>query len=152
MTKNITFDQSQLNTIFHECAQCGTCCKQYRKVTLEKGEVERLKKLGAHIGVNISFKEIQAKGLKQAQKDAEGTGKIFMIHPDNTGCIFLEKRNSKYYCKIYHYRPKACQGFKCNMADDSFLDLFGENAIHLLGQTSYGLPLDNKRPNREKKE
>lgn len=149
MTKNIKFDKNQLDTIFHECHQCGTCCKQYRKITLQQDEVEKIQQLGGHIGVDISFKEIQEKGLEQAKIDAEKTGKIFMIHPDNKGCMFLEKRNSKYYCKIYHYRPKACQGFKCNMADDSFLDLFGDNAMHLLGKTSYGLPLSESNKEEE---
>ncbi|CAG37092.1 YkgJ family cysteine cluster protein [Desulfotalea psychrophila] len=141
MTKNISLDASKLNSIFHECNQCGTCCKQYRKITLHHDEVEQIKKLGGYVGVDISIKEIREKGLQQAREDAEKRGKVFMIHPDDKGCIFLEKRNDKYVCKIYHYRPRTCRGFKCNMADDSFLSLFGRNAIHLLGQTTYGLPL-----------
>lgn len=141
MTKNIPLDASKLNSIFHECNQCATCCKQYRKITLQADEVEQIKKLGGHVGMDISMKEIREKGLQQAKADAEKTGKIFMIHPDDKGCMFLEKRNDKYFCKIYHYRPRTCRGFKCNMADDSFLSLFGSNSIHLLGQTTYGLPL-----------
>lgn len=144
MTNPLHPDSHDLNTIFHECNQCGTCCKQYRKITLYADEVEQIKKLGGHVGYDVTLAEIREKGLVQAQQDAIARGKVFMIHPDDKGCIFLEKRNTKYFCKIYHYRPKTCQGFKCNMADDSFLALFGQNSIHLLGQTSYGLPLDKK--------
>lgn len=142
MTKHVPLDANRLNTIFHECNQCGTCCKQYRKITLQPDEVEHIKKLGGHVGYDISITEILKKGLEQAQKDAMQRGKVFMIHPDDKGCTFLQKRNNKYYCTIYHYRPRACRGFKCNMADDSFLSLFGKDSIHLLGQTTYGLPLD----------
>lgn len=141
MTKNIPLDSSRLNSIFHECNQCGTCCKQYRKITLQEDEIERMKKLGAHVGYDISLTQIREQGLKNAQEEAKAKGKVHMIHPDKRGCMFLEKRNGKHFCKIYHYRPKTCKGFKCNLADDSFLSLFGQDSIHLLGQTTYGLPL-----------
>lgn len=142
MTKNISLDSTKLNSIFRECSQCGTCCKQYRKITLHQDEVEQIKKLGGYVGVDISMTEIRDKGLEQARIDAEAKGKVFMIHPDDKGCIFLQKRDGKHYCKIYHYRPRTCRGFKCNMADSSFLNLFGQDSIHLLGQTTYGLPLE----------
>lgn len=141
MTRPIPLDSLNLNTIFHECNQCGTCCKQYRKITLHEDEVAQIKKLGGHVGYDISLTEIREKGLQQARQDAIERGKIFMVHPDDRGCTFLEKRNGKYYCKIYHYRPRTCRGFKCNLADDSFLSLFGQDSVHLLGQTNYGLPL-----------
>ena len=142
MIKKGTADSDQLKTIFHECHQCGTCCKKYRKITLLPHEVEQIKKLGGHVGYDLSISEIREKGLANAQKDAETKGKIFMIHPDDKGCIFLQKRNNKYYCKIYHHRPRTCQGFKCNMADNSFFDLFGSDSMHLLGKNAYGLPLE----------
>lgn len=141
MTKHVSLDSSTLNSIFHECNQCGTCCKKYRKISLHKDEVEQIKKLGGHVGYDLSLVEIREKGLQQAQKEAIGRGKVYMIHPDDKGCMFLQKKNDKYYCKIYHYRPKTCRGFKCNMADDSFLSLFGQDSIHLLGQTTFGQPL-----------
>lgn len=146
MTKNISLDSTKLNSIFHECNQCGTCCKQYRKITLHQDEVEQIKNLGGYVGVDISMTEIREKGLKQAQADAEKKGKVFMIHPDDKGCIFLQKRDGKYCCKIYHYRPRTCRGFKCNLADSSFLTLFGQDSIHLLGQTTYGLPIQKNLP------
>jgi len=140
MTRHIPQDTSNLNTIFHECNQCGTCCKTYRKIKLYEDEVEKITELGGHVGFDITFAEIREKGLQTAREDALKKGKVFMIHPDDKGCIFLQKRNDKYYCKIYHYRPRTCKGFKCNMADNSFFSLFGENSIHLLGQDSFGLP------------
>ena len=64
-----------------------------------------------------------------------------MVHPDDQGCVFLQKRNNKHVCKIYHYRPRTCRGFKCNLADSSFLDIFGRNATMLLGLDAFGLPI-----------
>lgn len=141
MTINKRFDQDSLITIFHECRQCGTCCKDYKKIPLESDEVEFIKKMGGHVGTSLSMAEIREKGLAAATEDATREGKVYMIHPDDNGCVFLEQRNKKFYCRIYHYRPQTCKGFRCNLADDSFLQLFGgESAMHLLGQDSYGLP------------
>lgn len=135
-------DSDTLNTIFHECRQCGTCCKEYRKILLHPEEVEFITKMGGHVGVDVSMREIREKGLQQAMAEARANGKVYMIHPDDKGCIFLQNVNGKYRCKIYNYRPRTCRGFRCNLADDSFLDLFGGNsAIHLLGQNSFGLPI-----------
>jgi uncharacterized protein len=141
MTSNL-IDDAALKTIFHQCRQCGTCCKTYRKIVLQPGEVEFIKKMGGHVGVNVSMSAIRDKGLEQATAEARSAGKIYMIHPDEKGCVFLEHRNDKYFCKLYHYRPKTCRGFRCNLADDSFLHLFGGNrAIHLLGQDMFGRPV-----------
>lgn len=136
-------DHDSLKTIFDDCRQCGTCCKNYRKIVLQPDEADFIKKMGGHVGTSVSMAAIREKGLAVATEEAKNDGKIYMIHPDDSGCVFLEHKNDKYYCRIYHYRPKTCGGFRCNLADDSFLNLFGgEGAIHLLGQNSYGLPLE----------
>ncbi|MFH0783200.1 MAG: YkgJ family cysteine cluster protein [Pseudomonadota bacterium] len=141
MKKN-NIDEDALKTIFHECRQCGTCCKGYRKIVVQADEAEFLTKMGGHVGVNVSMKDIRESGLEAAIEKAKRGDKLYMIHPDDKGCIFLEQRNGKYFCKIYHYRPRTCRGFRCNLADDSFLHLFGgDSAMHLLGQDTYGLPL-----------
>lgn len=139
-----TLSETTLNTLLNDCRQCGTCCKKYRKIPLQSDEISFIKQMGGHVGVNISFKDIREKGIEVATKEAREKGKIFMIHPDEKGCVFLEKRNEKSYCKIYHYRPQTCRGFRCNMADNSFLSLYVDDAILLLGKTNYGLPLTNK--------
>lgn len=144
---NARIDEGSLNTIFHECRQCGTCCRNYRKIPLQADEVDYITKMGGHVGVNVSMEEIRKKGLKQATEDAREAGKVYMIHPDEKGCVFMELRNDKYYCRIYHYRPRTCRGFRCNMADDSFLSLFAADAMSLLGQDRYGLPLEKKVKN-----
>jgi uncharacterized protein len=141
MTRHIDIDANALKTIFHECQQCGTCCKKYRKITLHPDEVDFIKKMGGHVGIDVTLAEIRTKGLTQAREEAMKRGKVFMIHPDDKGCLFLQKRDGKYYCRIYNYRPRTCRGFKCNLADGTFLDLFGQDSIHLLGQNSFGLPL-----------
>jgi Fe-S-cluster containining protein len=144
MTKNIPVDSSALRSILSECRQCGTCCKSYRKITLQPDEVDFIRKMGGHVGVNVSLNGLRDRSMDQLVEEAKATGKVFMIHPDDKGCLFLQKRNEKYYCRIYHHRPRACQGFRCNLADSSFLNLFGADSIHLLGQDRFGLPLVKK--------
>lgn len=136
-----TLCESTLNTIFDECRQCGTCCKKYRKILLQPDETAFITQMGGHVGVDLSLDVIREKGIDAATREAKERGKVFMIHPDDKGCLFLEKRNDKYVCKIYHHRPRTCRGFRCNLADNSFHSLFGDGAIHLLGQTTFGLPL-----------
>lgn len=135
-------DEDALKTIFHECRQCGTCCKGYRKIVVQPDEAEFITKMGGYVGVNVSMKDIRESDLQTAIARAKGSDKLYMIHPDDKGCVFLEHRDGKYRCKIYHYRPRTCRGFRCNLVDDSFLHLFGgDDAIHLLGKDSFGLPL-----------
>lgn len=136
-----TLCASTLNTIFDDCRQCGTCCKKYRKILLHADEVEFIKQMGGYVGIDVSFDMIREMGIETATEEAKKRGRVFMIHPDDKGCVFLEKRNEKYTCKIYHYRPKTCRGFRCNLADNSFFSLFNDDAVHLLGQTNFGLPL-----------
>lgn len=140
MTKGL--DAGTLNTIFHECRQCGTCCKKYRKIALHQDEVDFIEGMGGYVGVNVCMSDIREKGLEEATKEAKAEGKVYMIHPDDKGCIFMEHRNDKYYCKIYNYRPRTCRGFRCNMADDSFFHLFGSEATCLLGQDVFGRPVE----------
>ncbi len=141
---NDKLNQSNLDTLFNPCRQCGTCCKQYRKIGLQESEIDFIKKMGGHVGIDICLNDIREKGLEKANEEAKREGKVFMIHPDNKGCVFLQKKNDKFYCKIYHYRPKTCLMFRCTMADDSMISLFGNDAILLLGQNSFGLPLEQE--------
>lgn len=141
-TKNRPVDEDELKTIFHECRQCGTCCKKYRKILLQPDEVKFIEKMGGHVGVNVSMAAIREKGLTRAMEEVRREGKVYMIHPDEKGCVFLVEKNGKSCCKIYNWRPRTCRGFRCNLADDSFLNLFGgDDAVHLLGQDRYGLPI-----------
>lgn len=135
------FDSGNLNSLFHECRQCGTCCKSYKRVLLQPDEVDFIKKMGGHVGVNVRLSALRGKTFAEAVAEEEQQGKVYMIHPDDKGCIFLQKRDGRYYCKIYHYRPKSCRGFRCNLADSSFMDLFGGDSIYLLGQDRYGRAL-----------
>ena len=141
MRENIPVDQNALRTLFHECRQCGACCKNYRRIVLYPDEVDFITKMGGHVGINATLAQLRKHPLKELVDAAKIDGKIYMIHPDDKGCVFLQKRNDKYYCKIYHHRPRTCRGFKCNMADHSFLEIFGKNSTILLGMDSFGLPL-----------
>lgn len=143
--KQSDLDNATLKTILQECRQCGTCCRKYRKVLLQGGEVEFIKKMGGHVGVDATLKELREKPLAQLIAENEKKGKVFMIHPDDKGCLFLEQQNGLSSCRIYHYRPLSCQGFRCNLADESFLSLFADDAIHLLGQDRFGLPLNKDK-------
>jgi len=98
--------------------------------------------MGGYVGVDLRLSDLRGRSLEEVEAEAKAAGKIYMIHPDDQGCVFLQKKNGKYFCKIYHYRPRVCRGFKCNLADQSFLDLVSDDAITLLGQNQFGLPLD----------
>jgi len=141
---NPQLDEQTLNTIFDECRQCGTCCKKYKKVLLQGDEPTFIKKMGGHVGVDATLKELRETTLEKLIEEKKETGKVYMIHPDDKGCMFLECYNGLYRCKIYNYRPLSCRGFRCNLADDSLLSLFTDDAIHLLGQDRFGLPLHHK--------
>lgn len=134
-------NHQNLKTILQDCRQCGTCCKQYTKVVLQDSEVAFIKKMGGHVGVNTTLRQLREKPLTELLEDNRTLGKIYMIHPDDKGCLFLERRNGLYFCKIYNYRPLSCRGFRCNMADNSFFDLFGNDATCLLGLDSFGMAL-----------
>ena len=134
-------DTETLKTVLHECRQCGSCCKAYRKIALHPDEVDFIRKMGGHVGFLASFSELRRNSLQNLVQEAESNDRRFMIHPDDKGCVFLQKRDSKYFCKIYHYRPRTCRRFKCNLADNSSLDIVGRDAMLLLGLDQYGLPL-----------
>jgi uncharacterized protein len=141
MPTPVPINTDALKTLFHDCRQCGACCKNYRKIILYPDEVDFIRKMGGHVGVDASLAQLREKPLQELVEAARNDGRVYMIHPDDKGCVFLQKRNAKYYCRIYHYRPRTCRGFRCNMADSSFLDIFGRDATALLGLDEYGLPL-----------
>ena len=85
----MSVNEEALKTIFHECRQCGICCKEYKKISLLADEVEFIEKMGGHVGVNVSMAEIREKGLEGATKEAKKDGKMYMIHPDDKGCVFF---------------------------------------------------------------
>ena len=134
-------DSRMLDTIFEPCRQCGTCCRRYRKIPLTAEEAVFIEKMGGHVGVHVSMAQIRELGLEEAGRRARAAGMVHMIHPDDKGCVFLQRRNGLFTCRIYHHRPQVCRGFRCNLADATFLDLFGSDATSLLGQDAFGLPL-----------
>jgi len=136
--------QPELKTIFAACRQCGSCCKSYRRVLLHADEVEFIRRMGGHVGVDVRLDALRDKGLAQLEQEAAQAGKVYMVHPDDRGCVFLQRRNDSFVCRIYHHRPRSCRGFRCTMADGSFQHIFGADAIHLLGMNRFGLPLERK--------
>ncbi len=141
MQKPSPVDVSALRTLLHECRQCGACCRNYRKILLQPDEVDFIRKMGGHVGVDASLSQLRRQSLSELIEAARQSGKIFMIHPDDKGCVFLQRRDGKFICKIYHHRPRTCRGFRCNMADSTFLDIFGRNATSLLGLDRWGRPI-----------
>lgn len=137
-------EEAALKTLFYECRQCGSCCKRYKKVLLEPDEIEFIKKMGGHVGYELRLNALRDTPLDVLMEQAVAEGKVYMVHPDSRGCRFLEKRNGKYYCKIYYYRPRACKGFRCNLVDSSMINMLDRDAIYLLGQDRFGSPLGDK--------
>jgi len=135
-------NSTTLNTIFADCRQCGACCKRYRRIRLQPEEVPFIKRMGGYVGMNLSLNALRDHSLEELTAAAKARGEIYMIHPDDKGCIFMERRNGKHFCKIYHYRPRTCRGFRCNLADNSFMDILGDDAIWLLNQNRFGLDLE----------
>jgi Fe-S-cluster containining protein len=134
---------ARLNTLFDACRQCGTCCKHYRKVLLEPDEIDRLRELGAEIGVMVGLNELREKTMAELISEAKGKKAVYMIHPDGDGCVFLQKvAGGGYSCNIYHERPRACRGFNCSFADRSMEQLFLADAIFLLGEDKFGRRLE----------
>ena len=76
-------DEHALKTIFHACRQCGTCCKGYRKIVVRPEEAKFIEKMGGHVGVNVSMKDIRENGLDAAVDRAKSGDKLYMIHPDD---------------------------------------------------------------------
>jgi uncharacterized protein len=135
-------DESLMKSIFHDCRQCGTCCKAFSKIKIYPEEVDFIKKMGGHVGIQVNISELIQKNINDLINEPEYKDKLYMVHPDSKGCIFLEQRNNNYYCKIYHYRPKTCQGFKCNLVDEHSRNLLFQDAIYLLGEDKYGFKLN----------
>ncbi len=139
---NERMEADLLNTIFTDCRRCGTCCRSYRRVLLQPDEVEFIRRMGGHVGVEVSLRDLRVHSMEELAREAGKSGRVYMIHPDGNGCVFLEKHNGRYHCRIYHHRPRACRGFRCNLADASLQDLFCRDATFLLGLDRFGRPLD----------
>jgi len=131
----------ELNTIFYECRQCGSCCKTYRKILLMPDEVDFIKKMGGHVGVMVRLDDLRNSTIDALAEEQRQRQNVYMIHPDNKGCVFLKKVNDKYQCSIYHYRPRTCQRFKCNLADNSLMNILFKDPMCLLGQDFLGRKL-----------
>jgi len=131
----------ELNTIFYECRQCGSCCKSYRKILLMPDEVDFITKMGGHVGIMVRLDDLRTNTLDALADEQRQRQNVYMIHPDDKGCVFLKKVNDKHHCGIYHYRPSTCQRFKCNLADNSLMHILFKDPMCLLGRDSLGRQL-----------
>lgn len=122
----------EMNTLFQECRQCGQCCRHYRKILLHDDEVDFIRKMGGNVGVMVGLNELRDKTMEQLVEEKRKDNQVFMIHPDDKGCVFLIKKDGKSYCRIYNYRPRTCREFKCTLADESLLNIIMDDAISLL--------------------
>lgn len=87
------------------CKQCGKCCLTFT-VKLSDKDMERIKQL-------CYKKEFFA---EPDNYDAK-TGK-YSLKRVNKQCIFLRKRDNKYFCKIYEARPEICRKYPFIEADE----------------------------------
>jgi Fe-S-cluster containining protein len=123
---------SEMDSIFSDCRQCGTCCRSYRKIPLEPGEVDFIRKMGGHVGVDIPLNSLRKHTMDELVAREKEKGRVFMVHPDDKGCVFLRRVDNRHVCGIYHYRPAVCRNFRCNLADHSFLTLLAVDGALLL--------------------
>ena len=133
MNKKVVI-KNELDTIFLECRGCGQCCKGYRKILLMDDEVDFIKKMGGYVGVMIRMNDLREKKMDELVEEAKQKEDLYMIHPDENGCVFLEKVNTKYRCKIYNYRPKTCRNFKCSLAANPLMNIILKDPMCLLSK------------------
>ena len=77
------------------CKRCADCCR-YLTVKLSKKDIEAIKDKSYKEDFFIKFdRYIKSPVLKNKDE----------------GCVFLGKKEGKYYCKIYNIRPKVCRKY-----------------------------------------
>lgn len=81
-----------------KCKRCAKCCLCLT-VLLSKNDINRIKKKGYEEAFFIDTENIGPYKGKSSLKRK------------NNRCIFLAKKNKKYYCKIYDIRPKTCKDY-----------------------------------------
>jgi len=133
---------AELRTIFDQCRQCGSCCKRYSRVLLAPDEVEFISKMGGHVGVTRTLRDLIGRRSASGQDAPQPGEQVVMVHPDEKGCVFLRRLGGgKHRCAIYNYRPLVCRRFKCNLADSSMAQVLGD-PICLLGLDALGHKLE----------
>jgi len=71
-----------------KCLQCGKCCT----LTVEPDEED--------------IKKIEMLGHRRMNFLRDGN-----LRKLNGACIFLEKRNGVYFCKIHEMKPRVCRKY-----------------------------------------
>jgi len=74
---------------------CGECCK-YMPVKVVKRDIAAIKKEGYD---------------ERDFLDYDYHIKNHVLKMNGDGCVFLGKKDGKYYCKIYPNRPKVCRKY-----------------------------------------
>ena len=74
---------------------CADCCK-FLTVKLYKKDIKEIKRVGYDEEFFMEFDtHIRSPVVKLSEK----------------GCVFLNKKGDKYFCKIYPVRPKVCRQY-----------------------------------------
>lgn len=87
-----------LNPDTFRCERCGKCCEM-SIVRISKEDIKRIKREGYDENYFIK-RDIMSPGLNK-----------FVIKKIGNKCIFLKKKNGKYFCEIYKVRPLTCQRY-----------------------------------------
>ncbi|MBD3164084.1 hypothetical protein GF323_02715 [Candidatus Woesearchaeota archaeon] len=93
-----------LNPDDFRCSQCGKCCLTFT-VKLSDKDIKRIESLG-----------LKKEFFAEKDNFDPKTGKYSLKRP-NRGCIFLIRKNNKYFCRIYRQRPDICRKYPFNESD-----------------------------------
>ncbi len=86
-----------------ECLQCGRCCSGPAEgnIWITKPEIELIAKF---LGMTID--KFAGRYLKRVHFRTS-----IVEHPETKDCIFLEEKNGRKTCRIYHVRPAQCRNW-----------------------------------------
>ena len=87
-----------LNPTTFKCERCGKCCKTYI-IKVSKKDIKRIKNKGYEESYFLMHDSM-----------SPGNNK-FVLRKENGKCVFLKKKNGKYFCEIYKIRPLICQKY-----------------------------------------
>lgn len=105
------------SNISEMCVKCAECCKSYPSVELSKNEIYSLEQVtGLHFD---NFTNTKGKAVVKG---------YFLQSQENGDCVFLDKDNGVYSCKVYEARPRICQDYPSEPRQIEFCDANRKNS------------------------
>jgi len=90
-------NEEYLNPQTFKCTSCGECCRPIVIVTDE--EIKTIESTGINQEDFIDIDPLDETGTVNALKQINGV------------CVFLKRKDDKFLCNIYEYRPSICKKY-----------------------------------------